>query len=73
MPEAAHIRMSGMCAGRCRFDLVFSSAEGRFVDQIKTGRLDGRLEKEALDAQINRELTTAHFPTVKKMLSISKT
>lgn len=40
----------------CRFDLVFSSPRGVFVDEIKTARLDGALERVALTEQVAREL-----------------
>jgi len=44
------------CQG-CRFDLVFQSQDAEvFTEEIKTGRLDYRLERQSLDEQVAREL-----------------
>lgn len=40
----------------CRADLVWSGAEGVVIDEIKTGRLAARFERDALTQQVERLL-----------------
>ncbi len=45
-------------AGRCRFDLVFERPDGKLVaDELKTGRVEHAAARDALEAQLRRELT----------------
>jgi hypothetical protein len=47
-------------AGRCPFDLVWKTPEGRIViDEIKAGRLQTKPEREAVEGQLARQLTAA--------------
>lgn len=58
-------------AGKRRFDLVYENPAGEiFVDEIKSGRLDDRLEKQQLKAQVAEELKAGQAEWGERFLGV---